>query len=86
MLSDTPTSAMTVLRLTIKGQKVGSGPIPGNLCPFPKIVGIILSLIAYEITQPIKTNYSIFWGQSPSEMAHTLSVECVSPRAFILAF
>ena len=35
-----------------KGQKVGGGPIPGNLCPFPKIIGIIHSL-AYEITLPI---------------------------------
>ena len=36
---------MTVLRLTIKCQKVGSGPIPGNLHPFPEIMGIILLLI-----------------------------------------
>jgi len=33
------------LRLTIKDQKVYGGPIPGNLCPFPKIVGIILLFI-----------------------------------------
>ena len=42
----TPPSAMTVLRPTIKGQKVGSGPVPGNLGPFPKIVGIIFPLIS----------------------------------------
>ena len=31
---------MTVPRLTIKDQKVYGGPTPGNLHPFPKIVGI----------------------------------------------
>jgi len=36
---------MTVLRPAIKGKKVGSGPIPGNPCPFPKIIGIIFPLI-----------------------------------------
>ena len=46
MLSDTPTSTMAVPRLTIKGQKVGAGPIPGNPCPFSKIVGIILPLVS----------------------------------------
>ena len=45
-LNDTPTSAMTVLRPTIKGQKVGGGPIPRNPQPLPKIVGIILPLIS----------------------------------------
>ena len=35
-----------VLRLTIKGQKVGSGPIPGNLHPFPQIIWIILTFIS----------------------------------------
>ena len=28
----------------LKDQGVGGGPNPGNLCPFPKIVGIILPL------------------------------------------
>ena len=46
MLNDIPTNAMTVPRLTIKGQKVGSGPIPGNPHSFPKIVGTILLLIS----------------------------------------
>ena len=46
MLNDTLTGAMTVPRLTIKGQKMGSDPIPGNPCPFPKIVEIILPLIS----------------------------------------
>jgi len=46
MLNDTATSAMTVLRPTIIGQKVGSGPGPGNLCPFSQTVGIILPLVS----------------------------------------
>jgi len=37
---------MIVLRLTIKDQKVRGGPIPGNLHPFAKIVGIILLIIS----------------------------------------
>ena len=35
----------------------------------------------YETTRPLKTNHAIFWGSlslSPSEMAHTLSMEYVS--------
>ena len=39
------TSTITVPRPTIKDQKLGGGPIPGDLCPFPKIVEIILLLI-----------------------------------------
>ena len=35
-----------VLRLTIKDQKVGRGSSPRNLCPFPEIAEIILSLIS----------------------------------------
>ena len=58
--NDIPTGARTVPRLTIKGQKVGSGPIPGNLPPFPKIVGIIFPSLAHEITQPIKANRTMF--------------------------
>ena len=45
-LNDIPTGVMTVLRQIIKGQKVGSGPIPGNLCSFPKIVGLLLPLVS----------------------------------------
>ena len=30
----------------IEGQKVGSGPISGTLCPFPNIVGLMLPLIS----------------------------------------
>ena len=41
-LYNTPISTMTLPRLTINDQKVGEGPIPGNTCPFLKIVGIIL--------------------------------------------
>ena len=85
MLNDALTGAMTVLRATIKAPKVGSGPVPGNPHLFSKIFGIILPLIAYEITQPIKTNHPIYQGLLSSEMVHTLSVDCVSPRV-ILAF
>lgn len=46
MLTDIPTAAMIVPRLTRKGPKVGYGPIPGNPYPFYKIVGIILSLVS----------------------------------------
>ena len=38
---------------TIKDQKVGSGPVPSHIHPFPKIVGIICHSWTYEITQPI---------------------------------
>jgi len=34
----TPTGTMTVLRLTINGQKVGGAPISGNPCPFSKML------------------------------------------------
>lgn len=44
--NDTLTGDMTVLRLTIKGQKVGRGPISGNLCLFSKMVGIIPLLVS----------------------------------------
>ena len=71
---------MAVSRQIIRGPKVGSGPIPGNPRPFSEI-GIILCLLAYEITQPIKTNHPLFQGLSPSELAHILPVEYVSPRA-----
>ena len=46
MLSDMPTGAVTVLKLIIKGQKVGSGPISGNPGSFSKIIRIILSFIS----------------------------------------
>ena len=59
---------MTVLGLSIKGQKVGSDPVPENLHPFPKIVAIILPLISPWNTKPIKTNHHVFWGLSSSEM------------------
>ena len=41
--NDTP---RTVQRLTIKGQKVGDGPVPGNLHPLPKIARIILPFLS----------------------------------------
>ena len=46
MLNDTPTFAITVLRLIIKGKTVDSDPTLIKTCPFPKIVGIILPVIS----------------------------------------
>ena len=46
IINDTPTGAMTVPRPTIKDQQVCGGPIPGNPHPFPKITGILVSLIS----------------------------------------
>jgi len=57
MLSDTLTGAMTVQRPTIKGQKVGGAPIPGNCHSFSKIVRISLPFISIWNYQPIKTNH-----------------------------
>ena len=53
----TPTGTMTVLRLNINGQKVGGSPISGNPCPFSKMLEYSTHSLAYEITQPIKTNH-----------------------------
>lgn len=50
---NTPIRAMTVLRSTIKDQRVGGGPISKNLCSFPTKNGI---LPHSETSQPIKTN------------------------------
>ena len=51
------TSTVTVLRLTIKGQIVGGGPISWNPCLFPEIIEIILHSLAFEIIQSLKTNH-----------------------------
>ena len=48
MLNDMPTGAMTAPKLTVKRLKMGSGSIPGNPNPFPKIVEIILLLIQFS--------------------------------------
>ena len=45
-LNDTPTGVRTVLRLTIKGQKVSVSQSLEIPSPFPKIAGIILPLIS----------------------------------------
>ena len=59
-LNGTSTGAMTVPSLSIKCQKGGSGSMPGNSpTPFPEIV---FHSLAYEVTQPMKTNHSIFQG------------------------
>ena len=80
-LNDTPTGALTVPRLIINGQKVGGGPIPGNLHSFSKVVGTILPLISLWNFPTHKTHHPISQSLWPSEMAHTLPVECVSPGA-----
>ena len=47
VISDTPTGAMTVTRLTIKGKKKVDGcPVSGFSGQFLKIVEIILPLIS----------------------------------------
>ena len=62
-----------------KGQKVGGAPIPRNLRPFSKIIIIFLPLISLWNYPAYKTNHPIFWHcLSPSEMAHTQYMECVS--------
>ena len=71
MLSDTPTGTLTVLRLTIKGKKVGSGPIPRNPHPFLKIVGLILPLFRLSNhpahkNLPPHTSGLPFWDRPPS--------------------
>ena len=45
MLKCTPIVAVTVPRLNIKSQKVGSGLVPENPHPFSKIVEINLLLV-----------------------------------------
>ena len=45
-LNDMPSQAIKVPKPTIKGQKMGGGPIPGNSCLFLKILEIILLLIS----------------------------------------
>ena len=68
---------MTVPRLTIKDQKVGSSPIPRKLCPIPQITEIILPFITREITQLIKANYTTFQGQThPLQWPTLLSMKC----------
>ena len=57
---------MTVPRRTIKGQKVGSGPIPGNPHPFPKIAGILLPLISLWNYPPLLKLTTLYPGASLS--------------------
>ena len=61
-----------------KDQKVGSSSIPGNICPFPKIVRILLPLISVWNYPAHKNNHTIFWGHSSLLRWCILSVECVS--------
>ena len=84
MLNVTPTSTVTVLRPTIKGQKVCGGPIPGNPCPVPKIIGITFPLIS-RWNYPAHKNYALFQGSlSLIVWDGPPSMECVSPKASCL--
>ena len=69
---------MVVMRLTIENQKAGGGPVPGNPFIFCKIIKIILPLINLWNTKPRDTDHAIFQSLLSSEMARTMSVECVS--------
>ena len=62
MLIDTPTGFRTVLNLTLKTQKVGSGLIPGNPHPFPKIVRPFFPLISLRNYQTHKNKLSHISG------------------------
>ena len=70
----------------LKDQGVGGGWNPGNLHPFPKIVGIILPLISIWNYPAYKNHPRQISGLcSPSATAHILSVsaECASLRIWI---
>ena len=79
MLNDTFSDTMTGSRLTIKRQKVGCGPAPGNFCPLSQTVTIVLLLLsicnypAHKLNTP---QPEILF--SPSESVHILSMECLS--------
>ena len=66
-------------KMTKIGQKVGDGPIPGNPHSFLKTPGYSFHSLAYVISHPCKNwqSYTLV-PLLPSEMAHTLSMECVS--------
>ena len=65
MLNDTPTSAITVLRLIIKGKTVDSDATLIKTCSFPKIVGIILPVISlWNYPAHNNTNHAILRGCS----------------------
>ena len=79
MLNDTSTSAMTVLRLTINGQKVSGGPNPRDPCLFSQIVGIVL-LISLWNYPAHKTNHPCTPRPLPpfEKDCTILPLECVS--------
>ena len=65
---------MTILRSTIKGQKVCRGPVPGNPYPFLKKVEITLPHISLWNYSAHNTNHAIFQGLLPSEIAQLCKV------------
>ena len=82
MLNDTVTRAMTVFQVwPQKAKKWAVAQFLEIPASFPQIIKVPSPSLAYEITQPLKTNHPIFWGLLPSKVVHTLSVECVSPLA-----
>jgi len=66
-LNDMPTGTMTVQRPSVKGQKLGSGPIPRSRHPSPTVLGKCSHSLAYENNQPIKIHHSLFWVLLPFE-------------------
>ena len=61
---------MTVSKSDHKGQKVGSGLIPGNLCFFPQIVGIILPLTMHECSVVSSSFVSLWTVALPGSSVH----------------
>ena len=76
MLNDT--AAMTILRPTGKGQKVGSGPAPEIPRLSPQIVGIIIPLTSL-LNYPTYVLGPLICWDGP-----TLPMECVFPMASCL--
>ena len=66
-------------KMTKIGQKVGGGPISGNPHFFPQTAGYSSHSWDYVISHPCK-NWQLYTPVPllPSEMSHTLSMECVS--------
>ena len=76
----TITGAMIVPRLTIKGQKVCSGPVPDTSCLFLGIARIFLPLsIPWNSPTHKNSQPHMLGALLTSEKVHILSVDCVSP-------
>ena len=74
----TMTGSMIVPRLTVKGQKVFSGPVPDTPRPFLRIARIFLPLaILWNYPTHKNSQPHTLGALLPSEKVHILSVECV---------